>query len=330
MSIGLYLDYSNETLPNHIETFINFTLSDDGQNIVEESGYIRAYDFSPYTYTFPICYDDNYEENDEFTSAYNFSQYEETWLHNIDGYGVQVDYDWYKILVSSGEEQLIVKLIFNNSEGNLDIGIYDNSLELIDYGISSTDNETINHLLPSDGIYYIYITGKNNKTRYDLWWQCIDVKVQIPPKAFNMFTDADDPDTDGTFNLTWSKSIGADNYSVYRSNNQISNLNDCTEIKSNITDLNYTVVGMNTGTHYFIIVAYNATGFTLSDYVQVNVSIPVSPLPPVQGGSDDDDGGSSDTKEISGYNVSLISITIILVLFSIIYLAVKKRSYKKH
>ncbi|TFG21354.1 MAG: hypothetical protein EU529_13720 [Promethearchaeota archaeon] len=172
-------------------------------------------------------------------------------------------------------------------------------------------NHTISGLTSGDYYYIVIAYNETGNTSSN----CTQVSVRIPPKAFNMFTDANDPDTDGNFNLTWSKSIGADNYSVYRSNNPISNLDNCIEVKSYITDLNYTVTGMKTGTYYFVIVAYNATGFTLSDYVQVNVSIPLNGLPPAQGGNDDDD--DSEDGIIPSYDIYLI--LILTTCISLIY-----------
>ena len=142
---------------------------------------------------------------------------------------------------------------------------------------------------------------------------CLKVSVRIPPKDFNMFTNADDPDTDGLFNLTWTKSIGADNYSVYLSNNPISILDDCVEIKNNITILNYTISDILSGTYYFVIVAYNHIGFTLSDYVQVNVSITVSILPPANGGNDDDDDDPSISFGLYFAPFLILSISIMIL-----------------
>ncbi|GAF74521.1 unnamed protein product, partial [marine sediment metagenome] len=50
--------------------------------------------------------DDNYEENDADTTAYDLTTDEHTWLNTIDGYGIQYDYDWYEIeVLPSGYER---------------------------------------------------------------------------------------------------------------------------------------------------------------------------------------------------------------------------------
>ncbi|MFX1392897.1 MAG: SBBP repeat-containing protein [Promethearchaeota archaeon] len=186
-----------------------------------------------------------------------------------------------------------------------------NNGTLEDQGIEEL-NYTISGLVSGDYYYIVIAFNETGNTSSN----CLKVSIRIPPRAFNLFTDADDPDTDGNFNLTWSKSIGADNYSIYRSNNLISNLDNCIEIKSNIINLNYTVSGISSGTHYFIIVAYNRTGFTLSDYVQVNVSIAPNGLPPTQDGNDDDDDDESaipfgNYYLIFGF-ITIISLIVIL------------------
>jgi hypothetical protein len=114
--------------------------------------------------------DDNYEQNDDYTQAYDLSSDEDTWLSTIDGYGIQADDDWYEIYITSGYERLMVDLIFTHSLGDIDIGVYDASLTLITYSVSTTDNEYIDYLLPSDGTYYLLILGEDAGNEYDLWW----------------------------------------------------------------------------------------------------------------------------------------------------------------
>ena len=52
--------------------------------------------------------DDNYEENDTLSTAYDLSSMETTWLSTINGYGIQTDDDWYRIYVTSGYEEVVV------------------------------------------------------------------------------------------------------------------------------------------------------------------------------------------------------------------------------
>ncbi|MFW9880336.1 MAG: Ser-Thr-rich GPI-anchored membrane family protein, partial [Candidatus Thorarchaeota archaeon] len=97
-----------------------------------------------------------------------------------------------------------------------------------------------------------------------------------PPGPFDLTSTADSPDTDGDFDLTWTSSSGADNYSLYMDNNYI------TRIDKSLTSLAYQnatspfqITGLTNGTYFFIIVAYNETGSTLSDCIMVEVQISV-------------------------------------------------------
>ncbi|MFX1503727.1 MAG: clostripain-related cysteine peptidase, partial [Promethearchaeota archaeon] len=114
--------------------------------------------------------DDNYEENDDYTTAYDLSAYEDTWLSSIDGPGVQYDQDWYEIYIDPGDQRLLVTLTFTHADGNLEIGVYDSNLNLVVYNISTTDNEYIDFIVPSSGTHYLLIIGEDRGNEYDLWW----------------------------------------------------------------------------------------------------------------------------------------------------------------
>ncbi|MFO7889180.1 MAG: carboxypeptidase regulatory-like domain-containing protein [bacterium] len=118
-----------------------------------------------------IIQDDNYEENDDYTTAYNLSSYEGTWLSSINGSGVQLDEDWYEIYVDPGELYLNIDVIFNHSDGNIDIGIYNGSLTWLGWASSTTDNESLNLILPQGGTYYIKVHWGNAGNTYDLKWK---------------------------------------------------------------------------------------------------------------------------------------------------------------
>ncbi|MFX0146071.1 MAG: clostripain-related cysteine peptidase, partial [Candidatus Hodarchaeota archaeon] len=114
--------------------------------------------------------DDNYEPNDDYTQAYDLSSYEQIWLYDLNGYGIQADVDWYEIYITSGYEHLVVDLIFSHAAGDIDIDVYDVSLTFITESSSITDNEYIDFILPSNGIYYLVIYGENAGNTYNLWW----------------------------------------------------------------------------------------------------------------------------------------------------------------
>ncbi|MFX1535755.1 MAG: Ser-Thr-rich GPI-anchored membrane family protein, partial [Promethearchaeota archaeon] len=86
--------------------------------------------------------------------------------------------------------------------------------------------------------------------------------------------DAGTPDDDGNFNLAWAASVEAINYTVYRHSSYITVINEnLTLLADGITDLNLPLSGYSDGTYYFIVVAHNQYGDTLSNCLQVDVLI---------------------------------------------------------
>ncbi|MFW9881972.1 MAG: ABC transporter substrate-binding protein, partial [Candidatus Thorarchaeota archaeon] len=117
---------------------------------------------------------------------------------------------------------------------------------------------------------HFFVIVANNKYGHTLS-DCTRVTVLLPaPGNFLLDTDADDPDTDGNFSLNWTSSDGANNYSIYTSQEVITGINgDVTLIADQDATSPYSITNMKTGTHYFVAVAYNATGKTLSNCVNV-------------------------------------------------------------
>ena len=121
--------------------------------------------------THPLA-DDNYEENDDIAHAYNLSAYWSNWLHNINGLGVHLDHDWYRITVPSGVQCLYVECRFLDSAGDIDITLCDASGTMIEYSSSDTASvERICYESPAPGTYFIDIYQyPYNGNTYDLWW----------------------------------------------------------------------------------------------------------------------------------------------------------------
>ncbi|MFX1502875.1 MAG: hypothetical protein ACFFDH_18080, partial [Promethearchaeota archaeon] len=95
------------------------------------------------------------------------------------------------------------------------------------------------------------------------------------PGAFTLSSDADDPDDDGKFTLTWGAADGAMNYSVYEYSSYITVINgSLTTLATSITNLSRSLTGYTNGTYYFIVVAHNAQGDTLSNCHKVIVAVP--------------------------------------------------------
>jgi len=95
------------------------------------------------------------------------------------------------------------------------------------------------------------------------------------PSSFLLESDAENPDNDGSFILTWGAS-GAVNYTVYEYSSYITVINSSLglPLASEITDIYLPITGYSNGTYYFIVVAHNAYGDTLSNCLIVIVGIP--------------------------------------------------------
>ncbi len=99
--------------------------------------------------------------------------------------------------------------------------------------------------------------------------------IDVPPGNFTLSSNAGTPDDDGAFDLTWTTSSYANNYSVYRSSSYITVIDGSVTLLANeITDLTLALSGCNDGTYYFIVVAHNDAGDTLSNCIEINVELP--------------------------------------------------------
>ena len=101
------------------------------------------------------------------------------------------------------------------------------------------------------------------------------IKVSELPSSFILSTDADNPDDDGAFHLIWTDSKGADNYSIYSYNNTITELNDTLTIINyqNATSPHYFYSRDYKIAIYFIVVAYNESGYTLSNCISIDIEL---------------------------------------------------------
>lgn len=115
--------------------------------------------------------EDPYEYNDDFDNATDIRFLEAQWLSDYLGNGSQWNDDWYMIKLDQGEERLRVELIFNSSEGDIDIAIYDWNYNYIGGNYSSGDNEYFEQDIFPNGIYYLKVYGDNAGNSYNLWWE---------------------------------------------------------------------------------------------------------------------------------------------------------------
>ena len=187
----------------------------------------------------------------------------------------------------------------NREDGGAQIEVYVGEDVLLKIILKDPQNNTIKNAtvtyiwaygqglledLDNDGIYNVTLinvqVGVHNITisalagdDYTFETYIITLIVSTPP-LFTLSSNAGTPDTDGSFTLTWISSDGANNYSVYRYFNYITEINgSLTPLAEEITDLSLTLSGYSDGTYYFIIVAYNIYGENLSNCVKIDVVI---------------------------------------------------------
>ncbi|MFX0075086.1 MAG: ABC transporter substrate-binding protein [Candidatus Hermodarchaeota archaeon] len=117
------------------------------------------------------------------------------------------------------------------------------------------------------------------------------------PGNFTLSSDADANDPDGTFNLEWTSSEGANYYSVYYAEDPITYISKrYTTLVGKSVDSPITITNLENGEYYFIAVAYNGTGQKFSNYIHITVN-----------------------KGVSGYDIILVLSLISLVAITIIY-----------
>ena len=118
---------------------------------------------------------------------------------------------------------------------------------------------------------FLYSGGAYNYTFYFIETNA-HIDIVEPPRNFSLSSNADDPDDDGIFDLTWTGAYSAKNYSVYWGESYITVINGTQSLLANeITDLELALSGYTDGTYYFIVVAHNNYGDTLSNCIQVDV-----------------------------------------------------------
>ncbi|MFX1388301.1 MAG: hypothetical protein ACFE9M_13875, partial [Promethearchaeota archaeon] len=134
--------------------------------------------------------EDNYEDNDDPSSAYDLSYEIAHWddygivgksLGHINNIGIQYDNDWYKINVGREFLQLRVSILYEYSAGALGIELYDWDLTKLTGNFTMRDDEYLNYILPSNGTYYIRIYGDCSGSPYDLRWELREYYKKMIP-----------------------------------------------------------------------------------------------------------------------------------------------------
>ena len=126
----------------------------------------------------------------------------------------------------------------------------------------------------SDGTYYFLVVARNgngNTTSNNL---LVNVEISFHPAPFTLSSDAGSPDANGNFNLTWTSSNLANNYSLYVYSSLITDINgSLTLLLDEVTDLSHEAFNYLDGIYFFAVVAKNENGTTLSNNIEVIVEI---------------------------------------------------------
>ncbi|TXT60344.1 MAG: exported protein of unknown function [Promethearchaeota archaeon] len=133
---------------------------------------------------------------------------------------------------------------------------------------------------------------RDNENDYEIMTSIIENSIesinQRIPGAFSLSSDADTPDEDGIFNLKWTKSEYAEEYSIhYEKNNTIE------EYATGLLERTYTVIGLSNGNYTFHIKAHNQFGSTSSNKLNISINVPSSDNTT----SDSDDTTDEDTTD---------------------------------
>lgn len=147
-----------------------------------------------------------------------------------------------------------------------------------------------------------------------------------PPGIFTMSSTAETPDLDGKFNLTWTDSEGADNYSIYMSDNSFTYISKKFDLLAYQTASPPFQMSLKKGDYYFRVVAYNETGETMSSNdVHVNIPGPEPFTLSSTAGNPDTDGKFelvwTDSIRADAYSVFRYSNNIITINESLILLS---------
>jgi len=167
MEIGSYSSNNSEYIGHTVSRQGIYFIRVFGQNTGNEYN-IWCDDLKTRTW------DDAFEINDDFSSAYNITTFEgdSSGISQID-FGIQYNNDFFLVEVNKGFERFRVCLIYDISEGRMGFKIYDYNYKEITGNFTLSDNDYINYILPSNGTYYIRVYGDNSGNTYNLFWEAL-------------------------------------------------------------------------------------------------------------------------------------------------------------
>ena len=136
--------------------------------------------------------------------------------------------------------------------------------------VRGNTNRTYSFITFDQGEYYFIVYAYNEYGNMSS--NCIKVRVIYPPQNFALLENEQLPDTDGKVNLTWTESIGANNYSIYSHHSYIHEIdNNGTLVYEGLTNQSYLIEGLENQDIYYIIISENLGGQAQSNCIKVKV-----------------------------------------------------------
>jgi len=154
-------DFTNKILDVNVDTGIVWLIKISGSN--EGNSYNIYWDDITWTWN------DHYENNDDYSTAYDLTSYENTYLSGIDSLGVSDDHDWFKF--TADPYNLHVQIDFKTNIGDyFELYLFDTDGSTWLDEESWSNNMQIDYYLPCPGTYFIRVTGDYSHYIYDLRW----------------------------------------------------------------------------------------------------------------------------------------------------------------
>lgn len=143
------------------------------------------------------------------------------------------------------------------------------------YKTFSNDIEDVGYGIVINSLDSMYITGQTKISEDD--YDILILKDHPIPWKFKVSTDATSPDIDGSFNITWTISLDAKNYSLYQSNESINEINEnVVEVVKGNTNRTFLLEDLEEGSYYYKVIAFNEVGNKSSNQIRIVVQYPPS------------------------------------------------------
>jgi len=141
-------------------------------------------------------------------------------------------------------------------------------------------SQTVSIVADLNNVHVVWEDETNGIWDSDREIMYTNIKIALPPYLFNLSSNAGNPDDDGSFDLFWTESLRAKNYSVYQHSSHITDINiSLTLVDEDLTNTLLNLSEYENGAYYFIVEAFNDYGSILSNNILVEVQIPSKAIP---------------------------------------------------